>query len=131
MSYPRLWALAEVFWSPPTQRDWASFVPRLEAQMRRAEAAGINYARAAYDPIVTSTFADNKLTVMLDTELPGLDIFYSLDDTMPGRYSAKYTQPLAIPEGNVTLRAITYRNGQPVGRVLILKRDELVRRGKK
>ena len=131
MIYPRLWALSEVFWSPRNRRDWAGFVPRLETQMRRADRDGINYARAVYDPIVTTTNADNKLTVTLDTELPGTDIYYSIDDTMPGKYSMRYTQPVAIPEGNVTLRAVTYRNGQPAGRMLILKRDELVKRAGK
>lgn len=130
MLFPRLWALSEVFWSPKSQRDWAGFVPRLETQMRRAEAANINYSRAAYDPIVATTQADGKLTLMLDTELPGTDLYYSLDDTMPGRYSPRYTQPVLIPDGDVTLRVITYRNGQPAGRQITLKRDELAKRAK-
>lgn len=131
MTYPRTWALSEVFWTPRNRRDWAGFIPRLEAQMRRADAAGVNYARAAYDPIVSTTIADNKLTLMLDAEIPGTDIFYSLDDTVPGRYSQRYSQPIPVPEGDVTLRAVTYRNGQPVGRLLTLKRDELLKRAKK
>ncbi|CCH01494.1 beta-hexosaminidase [Fibrella aestuarina BUZ 2] len=131
MTYPRTWALSEVFWTPRNRRDWAGFIPRLEAQMRRADAAGVNYARAAYDPIVSTTIADNKLTLMLDAELPGTDIFYSLDDTVPGRYSQRYSQPIPVPEGDVTLRAVTYRNGQPAGRMLTLKRDELLKRAKK
>ncbi|ARK13246.1 family 20 glycosylhydrolase [Fibrella sp. ES10-3-2-2] len=131
MSFPRVWALSEVFWTPRNRRDWAGFVPRLEAQMERAEQADISYSRAAYDPIVTVAMADNKLTAMLDTELPGTEIYYSIDDTMPGRFSPRYTQPLLIPEGNVTLRVITYRNGKPAGRQLTLKRDELVKRAPK
>ena len=131
MLFPRVWALSEVFWSPQNRRNWADFVPRLEAQMERAEEAGINYSRAVYDPIVTVAMADNKLTAMLDTELPGTEIYYSIDDTMPGRYSLRYTQPLLIPEGNVTLRVITYRNGKTAGRQLTLKRDELVKRASK
>ncbi|WP_375444976.1 beta-N-acetylhexosaminidase [uncultured Fibrella sp.] len=131
MTYPRAWALAEVFWTPRNRRDWAGFIPRLEAQMERAEHANINYSRAAYDPIVTTALADNKLTAMLDSELPGTDTYYSIDDTMPGRYSPRYTKPLLIPEGNVTLRVITYRNGKPAGRQLTLKRDELVKRAPK
>jgi hexosaminidase len=131
MTFPRMWALSEVFWTPRNRRDWAGFVPRLETQMQRAEQADVNYARAVYDPIVTSALADNKLTVMLDSELPGTDIYYSTDDTMPGRFSQRYTQPLLIPEGNVTLRVITYRNGKPAGRQLTLTRAELLKRAPK
>ena len=131
MSFPRVWALSEVFWTARNRRGWASFAPRLEAQMQRAEQANINYARAVYDPIVTTSLANNKLTVMLDSELPGTDIYYSIDDTMPGRYSQRYSQPLLIPEGNVTLRVITYRNGKLAGRQLTLTRAELLKRAPK
>jgi hexosaminidase len=71
---------------------------------------------------------DNKLMVNLDAEVPNLVIYYSIDDSMPGKYSLRYNQAIEIPEGPVTLRAITYRDGKPVGRMLILKREELKKR---
>lgn len=128
MTYPRAWALSEVFWSPKTAKDWNKFVPKLENQFDRADFAGINYARAVYDPIVTPAMKDNKLMVNLDAEVPNLVIYYSIDDSMPGKYSLRYNQAIEIPEGPVTLRAITYRDGKPVGRMLILKREELKKR---
>ena len=68
--------------------------------------------------------------VTLDSEIPGLDIFYTIDDAVPSRYSPKYSQPVEIPEGPVTLRTITYRNGKPIGRMIVLKREELKKRAK-
>ena len=46
------------------------------------------------------------MTLEMDSEVPGLDIFYSIDGSMPNRYSVKYTKPVEIPEGPVTLRVV-------------------------
>lgn len=131
MTYPRAWALSDVFWSPKSSRNWETFVPRMETQFGRADRAGVNYARSAYDPIVTTTLNGSVLVATVDTEIPDLAVFYSIDDSVPGRYSTRYTQPIAIPEGPVTLRVITYRAGQPIGRMLTLKHDELKKRVQK
>lgn len=130
MMFPRCWALSEVYWSPKSTKNWDNFVTRMESQFERADLAGINYARSAYDPIIKPENKDGKLMVALDTEITGLDIFYTIDDAVPSRYSPKYTQPIEIPEGPVTLRTITYRNGKPIGRMIVLKREELKKRAK-
>lgn len=128
MTYPRCWALADVYWSPKNKRNWDNFIPRLETQFQRADLAGINYARGAYDAIITPSIKDGKLLVNLEAEIPQLDIFYSIDDTVPSKYGNKYSQTIEIPEGPITLRVITYRKGQPIGRLITLKRDELKKR---
>ena len=45
MAFPRLSALAEVFWSPGTQRNWTDFTRRLVVHERRLNELGINYRR--------------------------------------------------------------------------------------
>lgn len=128
MTYPRAWALSEVFWSPKAVKNWENFVKRVENRFERADVADINYAKAIYDPIVRTTVKDEKLTLILEPEIPGLDIYYTIDDTMPDSHSAKFTQPVELPEGPITLRVVTYRNGKPIGHLITLKRDELRRR---
>ncbi|MGF7217435.1 hexosaminidase [Spirosoma lacussanchae] len=128
MTYPRGWALAEVYWSPKTAKDWAGFVPRLEAHFDRADAAGVNYSRAIYDAIVRTSLKDGKLVVELESETPGLDLYYTIDDTMPDGRSPKYSQPITLPDGPITLRVITYRAGKPIGRLITLTRDAMQKR---
>lgn len=128
MTYPRGWALADVYWSPKESKNWNLFVPRMEAHFDRADVAGINYSRAVYDAIVTTSSKNGKLVLTLDSEVPGLDIFYTIDDTMPDALSTKYSQPVELPDGPITLRVITYRAGKPIGHLLILSRDALQRR---
>ncbi|MCF7730490.1 MAG: beta-N-acetylhexosaminidase [Akkermansiaceae bacterium] len=43
MTYPRACALAEVAWSPDGPRDYAGFFQRVKTQLKRLDAAGINY----------------------------------------------------------------------------------------
>jgi hexosaminidase len=50
---------------------------------------------------------------------------------MPNKYSTKYTESVEIPAGPVTLRVATYRNGQPIGHLITLKRADLEKRAEK
>jgi hexosaminidase len=128
MTWPRGWALAEVFWSPRNARNWPDFVVRAEKQFERADLAGINHALSIYDPAIAVSTKAGRMTVTMETELPGLDIYYTIDDTMPDEFSPKYDKPFLIPEGPVTLRVITYRNGKPLGHLIILGPKELANR---
>jgi len=128
MTWPRGWALAEDFWSGKEAKNWTNFVQRVESQFLRDDIAGINYSTAIYDAIINIKTKDGKMTLEMDSEVPGLDIFYSVDGSMPNIYSAKYTKPVDLPEGPVTLRVITFRNGKPIGHLITLKPEELKNR---
>lgn len=45
MTFPRLSAVAEVYWSPRGARNWADFSSRLPAEYRRLDVCGIRYWR--------------------------------------------------------------------------------------
>jgi len=128
MIYPRAWALAEVYWSPKESKNWDNFVKRVENQFERSDIAEINYSKAIYDPIITTNLKDEKLTVTMETEAPGQDIYYTIDDAMPDRYTVKYTQPFQLPHGSITLRVVTYLDQKPIGHLITLKLDDLERR---
>ncbi len=129
MVWPRGWALAEDFWSPDASKNWNNFVQRVETHFDRSLAEGVNYSTAMYDAIVNVKKSGAKMTVELGSEVPGLDIFYTLDGSMPGLYSPIYTKPFAIPEGQVTLKVITYRNGKQIGHLITLRPEDLKKRG--
>ncbi len=54
MVFPRLAALSEVVWSPAEHRDWNCFWQRMGAQYKRYERLGINYAKSAFQVIVSA-----------------------------------------------------------------------------
>ncbi len=130
MTYPRAWALSEVFWTPKVIKNWPDFAQRMETHFDRADVANINYSRAVYDAIVTTSLIDGKLMLQLGAEMADIAIFYSINGTMPDSYSNRYISPVELPEGPIVLRVITYRNGKPIGHLITLDREKLVERAR-
>jgi len=131
MTYPRAWALSEVYWSPKESKNWDSFIQRVEKQFDRSDVAETNYSKAIYDPIITMSRRNGKLLLTMESEAPNINIYYTIDDAMPDKYTTRYAEPVELPEGPITLRVITYRDGKPIGHLITLKREELERRAGK
>ncbi len=126
MTWPRGWALAEVFWSSKEDKNWTNFTKRVETHFERADFGKINYARSMYNAIVTPLKEDgSELKIKLETEIDELDIYYTFDNTNPYYLSSKYESPLSIPKGATRIKIITYKNDQPVGKFISLRIDEM------
>ena len=129
MAWPRGWALAEVLWSPEKSRNWNDFIRRVEDHFGRADYGGINYARSMYNAIITSyRNGAGEVEIELTTELDGLDIYYTFDNTNVDTFSAKYVRPLSIPRNATRLIVRTFREGKPVGQQIAIEAKELVKR---
>nr|WP_294872955.1 family 20 glycosylhydrolase [uncultured Pedobacter sp.] len=132
MTWPRGLAIAESVWSPIEKKNWNNFFNRVEQHFKRLDIAETKYAPSVYDPIFSvSRSADKQLMIELSTEAPGLDIYYSFDNSFPDRFYPKYTEKLSPPKDATTLKVITYKGKQPVGRMLSMPVDELSRRSRK
>jgi hexosaminidase len=130
MTWPRALALSEDLWSPKGNRNWDEFVPRMEAQFPRFKVAEVNYDPSIYDPEISMVkTADGDSRIVFTSEIKGLDIYYTFDCTFPDKFSAKYDgNPIKTPKGSTEIWAITYRDGNPIGRLLVITFDELKRR---
>jgi hexosaminidase len=129
MTWPRGMAIAESVWSPKEKKNWNDFFTRVEKHFDRLDVAEIKYSRAAYDPIFkASRHADQQLKVELSTEVEGLDIYYSFDNSFPDRFYPRYEAPLTPPKDAVMLKVITYKGKQPVGRMIAMPVAELKKR---
>lgn len=132
MTWPRGWAIAESLWSPKEKKNWNNFFRRVEQHFDRYDEAEINYASAVYDPIFKVTrSADKTVQVALNTEVEGLDIYYTVDNTFPDRFSPKYSGPITLPKDAAMLKVITYRGKEPVGRLQVMMKEEWERRAEK
>ncbi|MEO5890085.1 MAG: family 20 glycosylhydrolase [Ferruginibacter sp.] len=132
MTWPRAFAVAESVWSPKEKKNWNSFVQKVEQQFKRYDIKEINYSTAMYDPIFTPKSNGGKLQIGLATEIEGLDIYYSFDNSFPDRFYPKYTAALTPPTDAVMLKVITYKGTQPVGRMIAVPINDLnVRAGLK
>jgi hexosaminidase len=121
MLWPRSFALAEVLWSTRESRNWNSFLDRTEVHLARLGQADINYAVSYRDAIIkTSKDEAGNLLISLSTEVEGLQLFYTFDNTYPDNYSTLYKpgEKLSIPKDADTFRVVTYRYGKPYGRII-------------
>jgi hexosaminidase len=128
MTWPRGWALAEDFWTPNETKNWDNFERRVENQFTRSDVAEMNYSRALYDAIVNPRMKGGKIWIDLAAEVPGIKIYYTIDGGMPDRYSPEYTAPFELPDGPITLRVITYRDGMPIGHLITVKPEDIRKR---
>ncbi|MDB5229247.1 MAG: beta-N-acetylhexosaminidase [Chitinophagaceae bacterium] len=129
MTWPRGFAIAESVWSPKEKKNWNDFVRRVETHFDRLDEAETKYSPGVYDPIVSvKRTVDKQLKIELSTEIEGLDIYYTFDNSFPDRFYPKYTQPLTPPKDAVQLRLVTYRGKKQVGRLISITMDDLQKR---
>jgi len=134
MTWPRGFAIAEALWSPKAKRDpiaigWNDFATRVEKHFERLDAAQVKYAPSMYDAIVEVSKKDTAtIIVKLSTEIEGLSIHYSFDNSFPDNFYPAYREPLTMPRDAAAMKLITYRNNKPIGRMMVLPITELRKR---
>lgn len=129
MTWPRAFATVESVWSPKEKKNWNDFAERVQQHFARLDVAEVKYDPAVYDPIFkASKDANGQLKIELSTEIQGLDIYYSFDNSFPDRFYPKYTQPLTPPKDATTLKVITYKGKEPVGRMTVMPIKEMQKR---
>jgi hexosaminidase len=129
MTWPRAFAVAESVWSPKAKKDWNDFISRVEKHFERYDVAEIKYAPSMYEPIFNITKDAAGLPVVeMSTEVEGLDIYYSFDNSFPDRFYPKYTKPVNVPKDASNMRVVTYRGNQQLGRILTMPIEEIKKR---
>ena len=134
MTWPRGFAIAEALWTPKEKRNpkangWNNFVPRVESHLQKLDAAGVKYAPSMYDAIFEVSKKDTAtIIVKLSTEVEGLSVHYSFDNSFPDNYYPAYTTALTVPKDAVAMKVISYRNNKPIGRMMVMPVTELRKR---
>lgn len=107
-AFPRMLAVSETGWTAKEDKDFESFNQRLKAQYPRLDAMGVYY----YIPAVTGlekkiAFVDStEVNLGLSYPLEGVEIFYTLDGTIPSKNSLKYDAPFVVKDtGEIKARA--------------------------
>ena len=66
--------------------------------------------------------------IEMSTEVEGLDIYYSWDNSFPDYFYPKYANPLSVPKDAANLRVVTYRGKEQLGRLLTMPIAEIKKR---
>lgn len=129
MIWPRALAISETLWTDARLRNWKFFVNRVEQQFERFDRSGVNYARSIYDPIIYPHWdKEHQLKIAMKTEIEGLSLFYTFDNTIPDIYSNMYTDTLSIPQNASMLRVAAYKGQEQAGRLIDITIDALKKR---
>jgi len=129
MTYPRALALSEVLWSAKGTRNWPSFVERTEQHFQKFERMGLSICKALYDPWAKAKNGkDNVTTVEMGCDHPKAKIYYTIDESFPTPKTLLYTGPFALPDGPLKIKAASFIEGKQVSRMLMLTREELLKR---
>lgn len=133
MVWPRAFAVSEVAWSPKKSRNWNEFIGRVEDHFERFNYADRKYAPSIYDPVVRAKKNEKGIFfVDFDSEISGLTIYYSFDNSFPDNHYPKYDgKSVEVPLDAAPMKLISYRNGKPLGRVMTVGIDELKKRAGK
>jgi len=132
MLWPRAMAIAEAVWSPKQSRNWNNFVGRVEDHFGRFQQADRKYAPSMYDPAIkVSMNPKGALLLDFETEIDGLTVHYSFDNSFPDyHYPAYGRTPVEVPVDAAPLKVVTYRAGKQVGRVMSISVEDLRKRVK-
>lgn len=117
--FPRLAALAEVAWTQPEKKNWASFLKGLDVYNEHLAVKGLGYARSMYNIQHTATPVDGVLQVALECTRPDVEVRYTLDNSQPTAASALYTGALSVDK-TLTVRCATFADGKQMGQTLVL-----------
>jgi hexosaminidase len=130
MLWPRAFAIAESVWSASSKKDWKDFSQRVEKHFERYNAAGIKYAPSLYDPTIkVSKETNGSLKIDFENEIDGLDVYYSFDNSFPDNFYPRYSNSsVAVPKDAAVMKAITYRNGKPIGRMITITSADMLKR---
>jgi len=129
--WPRSMALAEVYWSPKSGRNWNDFIARLEPQLRKFDKLDYKYSSSYLDAVVKPTLDKyDHLRIQLGTEIDDLDIYYTFDNSFPDQHSLKYRKGelLEIPKTASSFIVVTYRGKKQIGKIISIPIEDLKKR---
>lgn len=129
MTWPRAFAISEALWSEKKNRNWKSFTSRVESQFPRFDLRQVKYAPSMYDPEFKSSMNPaGQLVIEMSTELEGLELHYTFDNSFPDQFYPTYEKPLIVPKDASFLKVISYRGGKPIGRMITMPIAEMKKR---
>lgn len=111
MLLPRLCAMSECLWSPLERKDWTHFRAKVAHHKVRLGSMGYTVFDGYYRPIVTtSRTTDGLLSVTLDGEVEGMQIYYSTTGSPEkGQGGILYTEPFTV-KPNTVVQTASYLN---------------------
>jgi hexosaminidase len=132
MTYPRALAISESVWSQKQKKEWKHFFRKVETHFKRLDEAEIKYAPSVYEPKFNlSRDKNGQLQIEIQTEVDNVSVYYTFDNSFPDYFYPQYKRALIAPKDAVTLRVVSYRGKQQMGRMISVPIADLEKRAPK
>lgn len=120
MIFPRICALSEVLWSPKDAKNWENFKSRLMDHFYYLDLLKVNYSKALFDlkMKLDKTATGNGVNVILSSDFPNSEIYYSMDGNEPTILSERFNGPVSINK-SAQLKAALFQNKVKRGNVFV------------
>lgn len=110
MILPRLDALSEIAWTQPQNKNWDSFLDRLDKNIQVYNMKGLNYAKHLLDVNLSFEVNDSDGTIDVTLKTQGkAPIYYTLDGSTPDMSSETYSTPIKLKKTS-TVKALVVRD---------------------
>lgn len=97
MVLPRMYALAEIAWSPVARKDFKNFSEeRLPLHLARLDKTNTNYWVPTPLGLDQKVMNGEDFNITLKEPIPGSKIYYTFDLTRPSELAELYTKPIKI-----------------------------------
>ena len=127
--FPRVFALSEVAWAKPENKDYTNFATvRLAKHFARLDAMDYNYRVPTALPVIDTIVFGPQFVYSLASVVPGAKIFYTLNGRDPLDTDLQYDGPITFYVPANEKRELRTRVITPSGRRSIATRTEMVNR---
>lgn len=102
MLFPRLYALAEIAWTPPARKDFKDFSERrVPVHLAKLDRANVLFRVPAAIGAVDTTIIGGDYSLNLKSPVEGARIYYTIDGYTPRETDMEYKIPvqITVPEG--------------------------------
>lgn len=112
MMFPRALAVAEIGWTPQSERSWEDFKPRLNANIPILKKKGLNTFTLSDELEVTMSVDTirKQIEVKLDAERFPAEIRYTTDGSLPNAASPIYNEAIIVTD-SAHIVAGVFRDG--------------------
>lgn len=110
MILPRMLALSETVWTPLSEKNYNDFYKRVQHNFVVFDQKGYNYCEGNFNVSFTPKNESGKLKVILSSEIPDAQIYYTTNGKYPDASSFLYKGPVSI-DSSMSIEAVVANNG--------------------
>ncbi|MDO6603840.1 family 20 glycosylhydrolase [Arenibacter palladensis] len=109
-AFPRMFAVSETGWVAKKDKDFEPFNKSVQKQYDRLDVLDVHYYIPAVEGLEKeiAIVDSSSVTLKLAYPLEGVEIYYTLDGSVPNKNSLKYTDPFVVKDTG-TIKARAYR----------------------